>query len=65
MYSTEVFGDLQEVTSLVPQHAAISEPEEIDEPRLLVSTGVDRTNYAMVPPITPDFFARSPGKTRR
>lgn len=65
MYSTEVFGDLQEVTSLMPQHAAASEPEAIDEPRLLVSTGADRTNYATVPPITPDFFARSPGKSRR
>jgi hypothetical protein len=65
MFANEVFGDLQEVTSLVPPHAVAPQPVDDEEPAFLAGTGTDRTNYATVPPITPDFFARSAGKGRR
>ena len=65
--SAEVFGHVQDVTSLVMPQAIAPEPgpEPEDESTFLVGTGPDRTSYASVPPITPDFFARSAGKGRR
>ncbi len=62
-HSNEVFGDLQEMASLVTPEQVTPEPEE--EARFLAGTGTDRTNYSAVPPITPDFFARSTGKGRK
>jgi hypothetical protein len=66
MHTSEAFGDAQDVTSLIA-HSAPAEHEhyEEDESRFLAGTGTDRTNYSAVPPITPDFFARSSGKGRR
>ena len=65
--SAEVYGDIQDLNSLVEQAA----PPR-DCPRNLTTSrgswperGTDRTSYAAVPPITPDFFARSAGKARR
>jgi hypothetical protein len=65
--SAEVFGHVQDVASLVDAQApsAASAPGPEDEARFLAGTGTDRTNYTSVPPITPDFFARSAGKSRR
>jgi len=65
--SAEVFGHVQDVTSLVMPQAIAPEPgpKPEDESTFLVGTGPDRTSYASVPPITPDFFARSAGKGRR
>jgi hypothetical protein len=65
--SAEVFGHVQDVTSLVMPQAIAPEPgpEPENESTFLVGTGPDRTSYASVPPITPDFFARSAGKGRR
>ena len=66
VHGTEVYGDIQDVTSLVVP-AAPSEPrhaptlEEMD----LLGTGTDQVAYGQVPPVTPDFFARSAGKGRR
>jgi len=66
MHTSEAFGDAQEVTSLIAPSAPTEyEPYEDEESRFLVGTGTDRTNYSAVPPITPDFFARSAGKGRR
>jgi len=67
MHTSEAFGDAQEVTSLIahsdpPEHEHY---EEEEESRFLAGTGTDRTSYSAVPPITPDFFARSAGKGRR
>ena len=65
--SAEVFGHVQDVTSLVEPQAtsAASLPGAEDEARFLAGTGTDRTSYTSVPPITPDFFARAAGKSRR
>jgi hypothetical protein len=41
------------------------QPQAEEEARFLAGTGTDRTSYASVPPITPDFFARAAGKGRR
>jgi hypothetical protein len=61
-----VFGDIQELTSLVPpQHVPFEQQEDDEESRFLAGTGTDRTSYSAVPPITADFFARSTGKGRR
>jgi hypothetical protein len=64
--SAEVFGHVQDVTSLVapPPTPTAPEQEPEDEPRYLAGTGTDRTSYTSVPPITPDFFARSAGRGR-
>jgi hypothetical protein len=66
-HTSEVFGDIQEVTSLVvppppPEHPA--QHHDYDEMDLL-GTGTDEVVYGQVPPVTPDFFARSAGKGRR
>jgi hypothetical protein len=63
--SAEVFGYVQDMTSLVNPQAPEHSPEPVEESRFLVGTGPDRTSYASVPPITPDFFARSTGRGRR
>jgi|GEM_PF-2243440 len=64
LHTSEIFDDMQEVTSLVPQEVApIYQPEPGPEP--LADTGTDHTSYTAVPPITPDFFARAAGKGRR
>ncbi|MGH9046611.1 MAG: hypothetical protein ACRDVW_04775, partial [Acidimicrobiales bacterium] len=61
--SNEVFGALQEMSSLIAPEDQHPEPEE--ETRFLAGTGTDRTSYAAVPPITPDFFARASNKSRK
>jgi hypothetical protein len=62
--SAEVFGHVQDVTSLVAPAPTAPKQEAEDESRFLAGTGTDRTSYTSVPPITPDFFARSAGKGR-
>ncbi len=59
--SDQVFGDLQEMASLIT-------PEQLnaqDAAGALADTGTDRTSYSAVPPITPDFFARASGRGRK
>ena len=63
--SDEVFGAAQDVASLVMPQAIEPQPQAEEEARFLAGTGTDRTSYASVPPITPDFFARAAGKGRR
>jgi hypothetical protein len=63
VHAPEVFGDVQAVTSLAP--VPVPPPPAEDEEPFLAGTGTEPTNYAAVPPITPDFFARSAGKGRR
>jgi hypothetical protein len=63
--SAEVFGYVQDVTSLVSPQMAPEHSPGPEESQFLVGTGTDRTSYSSVPPITPDFFARSAGRGRR
>jgi hypothetical protein len=56
--SDEAFSAVQDVNALATSEGFEPEAEE-EEPRYLAGTGTDRTSYASVPPITPDFFARS------
>jgi len=63
--SDEVFGAAQDVASLVVPQAIEPRPMAEEEARFIAGTGTDRTSYASVPPITPDFFARAAGKGRR
>jgi hypothetical protein len=62
-HSSQVFGDLQELAALAPPQQLHPEPK--DDAQLLAGTGTDRTSYSAVPPITPDFFARSSNKGRK
>jgi hypothetical protein len=63
--SAEAFNDVQEVNSLVMPQAYEAPPEAFEDERFLAGTGTDRTSYTSVPPITPDFFARSASRSRR
>lgn len=64
--SAEVFGDIQDLNSLVEPAAPTPAPSVFtDESRFMAGMAADQTSYASVPPITPDFFARSAGKVRR
>jgi hypothetical protein len=61
--SAEVYGEIQDLNSLV--EPAPPAPQSFEESRFLAGNAAERTSYAAVPPITPDFFARSAGKARR
>jgi hypothetical protein len=64
--SAEVYGEIQDLNSLVePAPTAPPAPQSFEESRFLAGNAAERTSYAAVPPITPDFFARSAGKARR
>jgi len=63
--SAETFSDVQDVNSLVMPQAYEAPPEALEDERFLAGTGTDRTSYASVPPITPDFFARSASRNKR
>jgi hypothetical protein len=63
--SAEAFNDVQEVNSLVMPQAYEAPPEVLEDERFLAGTGTDRTSYTSVPPITPDFFARSASRGSR
>jgi Wiskott-Aldrich syndrome protein len=63
--SAEAFNDVQDVNSLGMQQAYEAPPEPLEDERFLAGTGTDRTSYASVPPITPDFFARSASRGSR
>jgi hypothetical protein len=65
MHTSEAFGYAQELTALVQPEVPASQPEEDEDAGFLAGTGTDRTSYSAVPPITPDFFARSSGKKNR
>ena len=63
--SAETFNDVQDVNSLGMPQAYEAPPEPLEDERFLAGTGTDRTSYASVPPITPDFFARSASRGSR
>jgi len=63
--SAEAFNDVQDVNSLVMPQAYEAPPEALEDERFLAGTGTDRTSYTSVPPITPDFFARSASRGGR
>lgn len=64
LHASEVYGDIADVTSLVMAQPEPRQSQQDHDEMELLGTGTDEVSYGQVPPVTPDFFARSAGKGR-